>query len=49
MDLWAGTSGYSYKEWKGSFYPEKLPATAPAAHWVALDICDDDSGATGSC
>ncbi len=24
--LWAGTSGFSYKEWKGSFYPEKLPA-----------------------
>ncbi len=21
-----GTSGYSYKEWKGSFYPGKLPA-----------------------
>jgi uncharacterized protein YecE (DUF72 family) len=21
-----GTSGWSYKEWKGSFYPEKLPA-----------------------
>ena len=21
-----GTSGYSYKEWKGSFYPEDLPA-----------------------
>jgi len=21
-----GTSGYSYKEWKGSFYPEKIPA-----------------------
>jgi len=20
-----GTSGYSYKEWKGNFYPEKLP------------------------
>jgi len=20
-----GTSGYSYKEWKGTFYPEKLP------------------------
>jgi uncharacterized protein YecE (DUF72 family) len=20
-----GTSGYAYKEWKGSFYPEKLP------------------------
>jgi uncharacterized protein YecE (DUF72 family) len=26
MEVLAGTSGYSYKEWKGSFYPEKLPA-----------------------
>lgn len=26
MSLFAGTSGYSYKEWKGSFYPEKLAA-----------------------
>lgn len=26
MDLYVGTSGYSYKEWKGSFYPEKLAA-----------------------
>ncbi|HUP00621.1 MAG TPA: DUF72 domain-containing protein [Gemmatimonadota bacterium] len=24
MKLWAGTSGYSYKEWKGVFYPEDL-------------------------
>lgn len=24
MTLYAGTSGYSYKEWKGSFYPEKM-------------------------
>ena len=23
--LHAGTSGYSYKPWKGSFYPERLP------------------------
>jgi len=23
--LYVGTSGYAYKEWKGSFYPEKLP------------------------
>jgi uncharacterized protein YecE (DUF72 family) len=22
-----GTSGYSYKEWKGTFYPDDLPAT----------------------
>jgi len=26
MNLLVGTSGYSYKEWKGSFYPEKLAA-----------------------
>lgn len=24
MNLYVGTSGYSYKEWKGIFYPEKL-------------------------
>ena len=27
MRLSVGTSGFSYKEWKGSFYPEDLPAT----------------------
>jgi uncharacterized protein YecE (DUF72 family) len=27
MNLYVGTSGYSYKEWKGTFYPRKLPAT----------------------
>jgi uncharacterized protein YecE (DUF72 family) len=26
MDLYVGTSGYSYKEWQGRFYPTKLPA-----------------------
>jgi len=26
MKLYVGTSGYSYKEWKGNFYPEDLPA-----------------------
>jgi uncharacterized protein YecE (DUF72 family) len=25
MQVLAGTSGYSYKEWRGPFYPEKLP------------------------
>jgi uncharacterized protein YecE (DUF72 family) len=24
--VWIGTSGYNYPEWRGSFYPEKLPA-----------------------
>jgi uncharacterized protein YecE (DUF72 family) len=26
MQIHVGTSGYSYKEWKGSFYPKDLPA-----------------------
>jgi uncharacterized protein YecE (DUF72 family) len=26
MRVWAGTSGYSFPAWKGSFYPEDLPA-----------------------
>ena len=26
LTLHVGTSGYSYKEWKGSFYPDDLPA-----------------------
>lgn len=26
MNLYVGTSGYSYPEWKGLFYPEDLPA-----------------------
>lgn len=27
MDLQAGTSGFSYGEWKGPFYPAELPST----------------------
>jgi len=27
MDIWIGTSGFQYPEWKGKFYPEKLPAS----------------------
>src|SRR5678816_4354240 len=26
MPIWIGTSGYNYPEWRGSFYPETLPA-----------------------
>lgn len=26
MDVRTGTSGFAYKEWKGAFYPEDLPA-----------------------
>jgi uncharacterized protein YecE (DUF72 family) len=34
MRFLVGTSGYSYKEWKGTFYPEKLPANEMLA-WYA--------------
>ncbi|MGA7951454.1 MAG: DUF72 domain-containing protein [Thiobacillaceae bacterium] len=34
MNLYVGTSGYSYKEWKGNFYPEDLPA-ARMLHYYA--------------
>lgn len=27
MKVFSGTSGYSYKEWQGKFYPDKLKAT----------------------
>ncbi len=33
MNLLVGTSGYSYKEWKGSFYPEKIPAKEMLAYY----------------
>lgn len=29
--LWAGASGYAFKEWKGSFYPEKMQPEAMLA------------------
>jgi uncharacterized protein YecE (DUF72 family) len=34
MEMRAGTSGYSYKEWSGSFYPEKLPAREMLAFYA---------------
>ena len=33
MKLHVGTSGYSYKEWKGSFYPEDLSAKKMLAYY----------------
>lgn len=42
MHLLAGTSGYSYKEWRGHFYPEKLPASEMlryyAGHFSTVEI-----------
>lgn len=34
MHIAAGTSGYSYKEWKGAFYPEDVPASGFLAHYA---------------
>ena len=33
--IWIGTSGYSYPEWKGNFYPADLPASKMLAHYSA--------------
>ena len=35
MTLYVGTSGYSYKEWKGSFYPEKISANEMLSYYAA--------------
>jgi uncharacterized protein YecE (DUF72 family) len=34
MQVLVGTSGYSYKEWKGTFYPEKLEARDMLAYYA---------------
>ena len=34
MRVLVGTSGYSYKEWKGRFYPADLPADAMLAYYA---------------
>ena len=34
MNCHTGTSGYSYKEWKGKFYPEKLPAKQMLSYYA---------------
>jgi len=35
MRLLAGTSGFSYKEWVGTFYPPKLPAKSMLAFYAS--------------
>jgi uncharacterized protein YecE (DUF72 family) len=35
MNILVGTSGWSYKEWKGSFYPPKLPAGEMLRHYAS--------------
>lgn len=42
MNVVVGTSGYSYKEWKGTFYPADLPASKMlsfyATHFRSVEI-----------
>ena len=42
MNLYVGTSGYSYPKWKGSFYPKALPSQQMlryyAEHFRAVEI-----------
>jgi uncharacterized protein YecE (DUF72 family) len=42
MRILVGTSGWSYKEWKGSFYPPKLPAEEMlrfyAGHFPTVEV-----------
>ena len=33
--MWVGTSGYNYPEWKGSFYPQDLPAAKMLPYYAA--------------
>lgn len=35
MNVYVGTSGYSYPGWKGTFYPAKLPAKQMLGHYAA--------------
>jgi uncharacterized protein YecE (DUF72 family) len=36
MQVWAGTSGFAYKEWKGVFYPRDLPASRMLSYYSAI-------------
>ena len=36
-----GTSGYNYPEWKGSFYPQDLPASKMLPFYAARFPSDD--------
>jgi uncharacterized protein YecE (DUF72 family) len=42
MNILVGTSGWSYKEWKGSFYPPKMPAEEMlhfyAGHFPTVEV-----------
>jgi len=42
VTVWVGTSGYQYPEWKGTFYPQKMPPARMlrfyAEHFATVEI-----------
>lgn len=34
VQTWVGTSGFSYPEWRGSFYPDKMPPAKMLAYYA---------------
>lgn len=44
LRILAGASGYSFKEWKGNFYPEKIRPDAMLAYYAQrLDTVEINS------
>jgi uncharacterized protein YecE (DUF72 family) len=43
--VWIGTSGFSYKEWKGPFYPQGLPDSQMLTHY-ATRLCSVEIDST---
>ena len=41
MHIWIGTSGFQYPEWKGSFYPEKMPANQMLPYYAERFACTE--------
>lgn len=35
MNTWVGTSGFSHREWKGTFYPEDLPQKEMLSYYAS--------------
>jgi uncharacterized protein YecE (DUF72 family) len=44
MPLVAGTSGWQYRDWRGAFYPEKLPASRWLEHYAATFPTVENNG-----
>jgi uncharacterized protein YecE (DUF72 family) len=44
MPLLVGTSGWQYRDWRGSFYPEKLPASRWLEHYAATFPTVENNG-----